>query len=373
MLNSTILDVAISLMFVFLLFSLLSSTVKELIAGWLNLRGEMLAKGIGCLLSRQSYTFNLPLAQQPTVDPTVSLDPAVTDIATKAVGLVDQFFKHPVISNQTTSGVLSSKQRKPSYISDTDFSISFLSTYFGSTEVGNMSPADLRKLVNGLPLPADAKKSLGDFLDETDRGLSTVRKNVEDWYNDSMDRVSGWYKRQAQFILYLLAIVLVLVFNIDTIKMATRIYHDAPLRAAIVASASQPLPQGTLKYTIKAPAQNSKSAGATVTSDSGNANSKTVFDTSVTVTSDSVLAQQYNAIASRLSGLNLPIGWGPHSFENIPWFTTPFWTKLLGLAISVFALSLGAPFWFDALNKITNIRSGGPKPTKSDDPVPASK
>jgi hypothetical protein len=43
-----------------------------------------------------------------------------------------------------------------------------------------------------------------------------------------------------------------------------------------------------------------------------------------------------------------------------------FWTKVFGLLLTVLALSLGAPFWFDMLNKIINIRSSGPPPVKSD-------
>jgi len=40
------------------------------------------------------------------------------------------------------------------------------------------------------------------------------------------------------------------------------------------------------------------------------------------------------------------------------WFTV----KLLGLLISAFAGMQGASFWFDALQKITNIRLSGKKP-----------
>jgi hypothetical protein len=43
--------------------------------------------------------------------------------------------------------------------------------------------------------------------------------------------------------------------------------------------------------------------------------------------------------------------------------------KAAGLAITVLAVSLGAPFWFDLLNKLANLRASGPKPQPSVQPA----
>ena len=44
--------------------------------------------------------------------------------------------------------------------------------------------------------------------------------------------------------------------------------------------------------------------------------------------------------------------------------------KWLGFLITAFAISLGAPFWFDLLNKFINLRVSGAKPDdKSSTPV----
>ena len=41
--------------------------------------------------------------------------------------------------------------------------------------------------------------------------------------------------------------------------------------------------------------------------------------------------------------------------------------KIVGILLTTIAVSLGAPFWFDMLNKLVNLRSTGVKPKKSED------
>ena len=92
---------------------------------------------------------------------------------------------------------------------------------------------------------------------------------------------------------------------------------------------------------------------------------------------DSIARQEQNVIIANidenlntLKELNkelrqtgIPIGW---SVENIKLYN--FWDilkKIGGLLLTVFAVSLGAPFWFDILNKLANLRSSGNKPKSS--------
>jgi hypothetical protein len=55
--------------------------------------------------------------------------------------------------------------------------------------------------------------------------------------------------------------------------------------------------------------------------------------------------------------LQIPLGWQTAPDDAGGWLL-----KLLGWLITVFALSFGAPFWFDVLGKVVNMRSSGPKP-----------
>jgi hypothetical protein len=54
----------------------------------------------------------------------------------------------------------------------------------------------------------------------------------------------------------------------------------------------------------------------------------------------------------------------PHGLEVSPVSSGEWWNKLAGLALTAFAASLGAPSWFDLLNRFMNIRSAGKSPDK---------
>jgi len=70
---------------------------------------------------------------------------------------------------------------------------------------------------------------------------------------------------------------------------------------------------------------------------------------------------------ARVRNLDLPITWvgsgAPASDPRRAPRDLGGWTlKLVGLAFSVVALSLGAPFWFDVLNKVARLRATGCPP-----------
>jgi hypothetical protein len=139
-----------------------------------------------------------------------------------------------------------------------------------------------------------------------------------------MQRVTGWYKRHAQRVLWLIAILIVLAFNVDTLSIGQTLWRDAPARNLIVHQA------------------------------------ETAIQTDQSKTDPAAAAK----------ALPVPLGWklfatgaGP---EDIPNTTDSILAKILGLLLSAAALTLGAPFWFDLLSKIVRVRGSGPPPKTSD-------
>jgi hypothetical protein len=51
------------------------------------------------------------------------------------------------------------------------------------------------------------------------------------------------------------------------------------------------------------------------------------------------------------------LGWG-----KLPQDVGGWLLKIIGLTITTLAVSLGAPFWFDVLKNLANMRSTGPAP-----------
>jgi hypothetical protein len=132
-----------------------------------------------------------------------------------------------------------------------------------------------------------------------------------------MDRVTGWYKRHTQVWTFIVALLIAVSINADTLQIARRLWTDPTLRSQIVEQAK-----------VQA-AQPQPSAGITA-------------------------SQSEQALLGQV------LGWHPDALRgNTPldWFE-----RVIGWLLSVVAISLGAPFWFDLLNRFMNIRSAGRSP-----------
>src|SRR6476646_5617512 len=154
------------------------------------------------------------------------------------------------------------------------------------------------------------------------RNFARAQASIESWFDSSMDRVSGWYKHRTQRILVVIGIVVAIVANVDTIRVAHSFYNDPGQRQLAIAMA------GSL---TKEPPPGTSRAG----------------DTTQTVRSDSLSTEMLH----RLDGLKLPIGWPD------PAFAREWSMRILGWLITGFAISFGAPFWFDLLNRMMVVRS----------------
>jgi hypothetical protein len=214
MLGSAVLDVAIGMIFVYLLLSLICSAVNEFIEAGLKNRAKDLEKGIRNLLADDA--------------------------------LAAKFYEHPLIK-----ALFSAKKGKPSYVPSRSFALAFLnivapegfSADASKTPPGPVSNSlqALRERVSRLPrddVAAPIQQALIALIDDAQGDVDRLRANVEDWYNASMDRVSGWYKRRVQVIILILGLGVAAALNADTSYIARRLANDSSLRSAL-ASASK--------------------------------------------------------------------------------------------------------------------------------------
>jgi hypothetical protein len=147
-----------------------------------------------------------------------------------------------------------------------------------------------------------------------------------------MERVSGWYRRKVQIALTVIAAGLVLALNVDTVQVASHLWSDNSVRKAVVAAASTNATAGAGSKACQTP-------GACI-------------DKVATTVGD-------------LQSLQIPLGWRtPNQPRWDDWTWYP--SKLIGLVVTVAALSLGAPFWFDLLSKVARLRATGAPPPTTD-------
>jgi len=302
------LDVAIGLIFTYLLLGLLASMLQEFVAGVLKLRGRGLRNGLTHLL-------------------------ATTD----AAGKPDDALFQKVFGHALVQGLADTKL--PSYLPARNFALALIDALKDGTQVPMFS--QIEGTVVKLP-EGPAKHALTVFLTQAGGDLAALRTSLETWYDDAMDRVSGIYKRFTHYFTLVFGLVVAVAFNVDSINIANTLWLDPAARAATVASAQQ--------FMENNPAPTAEQA-----------------------------QKQATGAREQLESLPLPIGWtdANRQFPNerTPWGLVAAYVTakasagvwvVLGWIITGLAVSLGAPFWFDTLQRFLNLRNAGVKPMRAD-------
>jgi hypothetical protein len=226
-------------------------------------------------------------------------------------------------------------------------------------------------------LPASKLKSALQAIVVAAAGdVVKFRGDIERWFNAEMDRVTGWYKRDTKRILVALSVVVVLAVNIDSIGIVRTLWASPQTRSAVTAAAQAEIAAGATTTTTAAGAPVAAPIVChTAVVPSAGAPAAT------TTTVPSVLQQTTDCL-NQLKSLGVPLGWRLGSCAPTDACRT-FWQKLdhgvraglkhsgtggiilklLGWLLSIGALSMGAPFWWDLLNRFGSLQSTGTKPT----------
>lgn len=398
MLSSGIIDLAIGLVFVFGVTAALSSVFTELIARFLGLRGAYLLGGLRELLDDPGSQTALkdaignynamkalverpvpaaaaagggaapaaaPAAGQPVA--AAAPAPAREELATRSA--TGALLGSPILRSQGMIGQITSRnlilgpgkpgcsprmtadtgnrpswrarRSLPSYISAESFSEAIIDLLVPSA-AGETAMTEVQNGIQAIPdwMPV-LKKSLQSLANNAGHDIDLFRTSVENWYNDHMSRVSGWYKRHVAKITIVVGAILVLLLNINTLTIGRTLYTSSVVRTAVSAVAAKTTScQKQSQQDCLAGLQGELSAATQVGLPIGWA---TVPDCAAPRTSCNWLDQR--GILSRHGGS----GW-------------QVVLVLIGFLITITALTPGARFWFDILGKLGTLRSTGPKP-----------
>ncbi|MDB4891050.1 MAG: hypothetical protein JWL61_2905 [Gemmatimonadetes bacterium] len=305
MFGSEILDVAIGVALVFLMMSFLATAIREAIESVVKARAVYLERGIRQLLD--------------DIDGT---------------GIAQAFYEHPLIFS-LYAGEYDPKDRRflgralPSYVPARNFADTLIdlairgpvkSEYAIMQTDAVPSVAALRANVGRLRSPQLIRAVL-TAMDHAGNDMNVVRQNIQTWFDSGMDRVSGQYKRHTHFWLFLIGLVLAAGLNVNAIVITNHLARNKAVREALVARASE------------------------VTRDS-------LYVKHLTDTAFG--RKEAERVREQLNELNLPIGIDKYHWPD-SW--KGYIPLIGGILITAFAVTLGAPFWFDALNKMMVIRS----------------
>jgi hypothetical protein len=310
---TTVLDVALGLILTYLLLGLLASSFQELFVGIVKLRGRKLFAALDQLLANG----------------VVGGDGAATPSP-----LAELIKQHALVK---PIGV-----DKPSYVPAKNFAMALIDVLSEQGQAPLFSKVE--QSVAALP-EGPARTALTTFIKRGSGEIDTLQNDIQAWFDDAMDRVSGDYKRWSHYFLLAFGMVVAVGLNVDSIVIASALWQDPVMRAQVVDAAyatangdAPAIPNGD------AP---TKGEGESTPVDS---------------------YTRAKAAEKALRNLPLPIGWVDRNDERNPHAgaaPNPL-LRLIGWLLTAFGVSMGAPFWFNVLQQAVNLRAAGPKPSRGD-------
>jgi hypothetical protein len=391
MLNSGIIDLAIGLAFIFGATAALASVITEMIARFLGLRGAYLLAGLRELVDSAGKSVLLdnaaadvqnarniatgaagahatgehapdatgehaagaPLPSATHVllsSPMLGSQGVVGTIATKGLTVEGAKPKVKASSTGKTDPIRllrtwSRRRKLPSYISARSFATAVMDLVVPNAS-GQTTMDGIPERIKNMPVaPGPLKDSLQSMAASANGDIDRFRTSIENWYDDHMARVSGWYKRRTTLITFIAGGILVLLLNINAITIGRALYSDSATRTAVSAVAAQGNP---------CPASSDQQSCL------------------------SALEKRVSDAAQA----GLPLGWGivpACTVQNAKcgWLeqhgiTTPgdgsWWQvflAVLGFLATIVALTPGAQFWFGLAVKLNSLRASGPPPASS--------
>jgi hypothetical protein len=295
MLGSGILDFAIGMIFMFLTVSLAAGAATEALAAAINWRARTLVQGIKTLLNDKDFKL-----------------------------LAREIYQHGLINPRGEGTKPGEKDRKnPSYIQPDQFAAALFEILNSKPGVTPTAPPADRtesqiyqlkanvanKLNNGNP---QIKQMLDGIIDRAQGEEEKIRAELSKWFDNGMDRISGFYKRWSQLVSFGFALAIAIALNLSAIDVATSLWSH-PVDTTVLAGIKQNDLQGVINELNK------------------------LHETTA-----------------------LPTGW-PRS-DRSTWLTLIF-----GWSITGFAGLFGAPFWFDLLQQIIRLKGSGPSPSEKEE------
>jgi len=407
MLSSGIIDLAIGLAFIFGVTAALASVITEMIARFLGLRGAYLLAGLRELVddpgksvvldnaaadfrnardvvtgdSDATAEWPVTMAERPTA---VAERPAAAErptaerpAAAELPSATSVLLGSPMLGSQGVVGTIaatgltvggtkpkvtasgdsktnpigfalltwSQRRKLPSYISSRSFATAVMDLVVPNAS-GQTTMDGIPERIENMPVaPGPLQDSLQSLAASANGDIDRFRTSIENWYDDHMARVSGWYKRRTTLITFIAGGILVLLLNINAITIGRALYSDSATRTAVSTVAAQGNP-----CSASSDQQSCLSALEKRVSDAAQA--------------------------------GLPLGWGivpacTVQHAKCGWLeqhgiTTPgdgsWWQvflAILGFLATIVALAPGAQFWFGLVVKLNSLRASGPPPASS--------
>ena len=331
------LNIAIGLIFVFLLLSLLASSINELIAYAIGLRGRNLMDTITFMFdeAEENNTFN--------IRDKLTNDPLIKKLRTK------RWF----LSGNTNT-------RQPSYIAKEHFSEILISRLF-ETKVASVPVEQLLTKIDKFYPDASGhtRKILENIAEKSEGDIDKLKTGLEDWFDDTMILATEWYKKRIRWFLFIIGMLIAVSMNANTFRIVDNFSNDPEALGAVLARAEQFAQNPENIETLSNTPPQETAASSVPTAGPAIPDSLAHSAGTPVANADSArfaqLKAEYRDLKSQLAeASSMGIGWYDKATQKrvpITW-VTPF-----GWLLTAFAISMGAPFWFNILRNAINLKN----------------
>ena len=375
MTGSVVLDVIIGLVFIYLIYSLLVTLIAEIIATNLGLRARNLRSAITRMLKDENVNVLKSFKGGKDID------------------VVSKFYDHPEVKFLSANKFFS----KPSAIKAESFAKT-LFYLFKDTGQGTDTKSKIQNGISQLGLSAETQQYLQNLLEDSNNDLDEFKIQIQKWYDNTMKQATEWYKRNLQLLLFFIGFLVATIFNLNTIKIVEKLSTDKEARAQMVELASA--------YVAKNPNNIAMPTGLSDSASIEDYNNrmdsllsikkqldKEIENTQTILGGGSWLPDSL-ALSKKIEGKTKPesllpeyivkdilppvpvVETGAISYVKFTcgnkWLYLWRMIKLnfFGYALTALALSMGAPFWFDLLNKFMKLRGTISEKTNGRKPQP---
>ena len=315
-----ILDLVVGIIFIYFLLSIISSSAVEMLLTGLRARARLLEEWLLTIFYKN--------VTQPDGTQVV-LGKAIMD--------------HDSVT------ALSGDSKSNDYLSPKNFASALLERITFDPSNPTYSPQNIDDFITAISktdsLPTefqrvllmyanDAKESYKSVTEKTVSEIDIFRLKVENWFNSSMDRITGALKKKYSRPITLFVAIIVTVFlNADSISLAQYLYSNPEARTQLAIQANK------------------------FDSSAGSANAAEFKNGMIQNSKDINIVKQGLHVA-------LPLTWNDVELKDANGKISGYliFSKITGLLATILAIMMGAPFWFDILNKVSNLRGTGAKP-----------
>ena len=355
--NFPIIDLVIGLIFIFFLFSIICSSAVELCLTIFKSRASLLEKWLKHIFDSPALDSSGQQLLANNGEP-ISVGRAIMDHCMATV-LSERGASTTYINTQNfVSALLDKITIKPAEKGSSSVQVppKNLNEYIEAIEKSTVISGELKRTI--LMLAFESKNAAekvyaipgattitNNVSIQIKSELEHFRERLESWYDKNAERLTGTFKsKKVVPLTVIVATIITVLFNADSLAISKYLYENKAVAKELSTHALSTI--DSYKEKMQKEIRITDSAG----------NKDTLRERKLTEAYNN-LKKDVDTLKNYAATVQIPLGWGSEQVS-----TDAILKHLIGWLATILAISLGAPFWFDILNKIANLRSGGPRP-----------